>query len=474
MKITRLILGNYQQFKHLDIDLTYPKGHDRAGEPLDKVCFIGKNGTGKSTILNSIKSLLKNDSSFLETKTNFRTEYTKAYGGIYINNVNFDFENLYDGIQKKNFDFYIGKLVLENDINWQHKFINLPIEKDYILNFYSASEVDKTRMYNFLTNEFKTKYTNRIINILGLTKSLVTYSPAESKNNKSLDADFSTFATRGQAADLFNKTTIYAEISYEHLLDFWKNIIFKVLERGNQQDEYFKRQENKNKTIAEVEMAFELEYPNYLKELSKIWNNILSSSGLYFDYEKAQYPKQLNDKLEVFIKTKKDNTIVPTHLLSTGIRHLLFRLGFLHALYYKRDLQSGFAIIDEPENSFFPDVLLKLTDWYTNPQTFPNTQFFFATHSPIFAAQFDPAERIILDFDDDYNVIWRRGSAPEGDDPNDLLYRDFHVESVMGPKGNEMWELYLSLQKRLRNSKTDEEKELLRHKILEIGNQYNF
>ena len=57
MKISRIKLDNIQQFKNLEIDLTYPKGHIKAGQPLDKVCFIGQSGTGKTTLLNIIKAV---------------------------------------------------------------------------------------------------------------------------------------------------------------------------------------------------------------------------------------------------------------------------------------------------------------------------------------------------------------------------------------------------------------------------------
>jgi len=35
----------------LYLDLTYPKGHAKVGKPLDKICIIGDNGTGKTTLL---------------------------------------------------------------------------------------------------------------------------------------------------------------------------------------------------------------------------------------------------------------------------------------------------------------------------------------------------------------------------------------------------------------------------------------
>ncbi len=54
MKITKIKLEDFHQFKNLEIDLTYPKGHKKEGEPLDKVCIIGQSGTGKTTLLKII------------------------------------------------------------------------------------------------------------------------------------------------------------------------------------------------------------------------------------------------------------------------------------------------------------------------------------------------------------------------------------------------------------------------------------
>jgi len=54
MKIKYLEIKNYKQFKDLELDLTYPKGHEKAGEPLDKICIIGQSGTGKTNLLEVI------------------------------------------------------------------------------------------------------------------------------------------------------------------------------------------------------------------------------------------------------------------------------------------------------------------------------------------------------------------------------------------------------------------------------------
>lgn len=61
MKISRIKLNSYNQFKDITIDLTYPKGHKKQGQPLDKVCFIGQSGTGKTSLLRLIKWFVSGD-----------------------------------------------------------------------------------------------------------------------------------------------------------------------------------------------------------------------------------------------------------------------------------------------------------------------------------------------------------------------------------------------------------------------------
>jgi len=57
MKISRIEIENFRQFKDLKLNLTYPEGHKKAGQPLDKICIIGQSGTGKTTLLELIASI---------------------------------------------------------------------------------------------------------------------------------------------------------------------------------------------------------------------------------------------------------------------------------------------------------------------------------------------------------------------------------------------------------------------------------
>ena len=51
MKICKIYIKNFEQFQDIEFDFTNPD----TGEPLDKICFIGSNGTGKSKLLSLIK-----------------------------------------------------------------------------------------------------------------------------------------------------------------------------------------------------------------------------------------------------------------------------------------------------------------------------------------------------------------------------------------------------------------------------------
>jgi hypothetical protein len=97
-----------------------------------------------------------------------------------------------------------------------------------------------------------------------------------------------------------------------------------------------------------------------------------------------------------------------------------------------------------------------------------------ATHNPIIAAQFEPCERVILDFDDEGKVFARKGVSATGDDPNDLLVHDFNIRSLLGTEGIIKWERYLELKNIIRKESEPVKKEKLVEELMEIGSNYNF
>jgi len=75
MRITGIRLKNYRQFRDFNLDLTDPK----TKEPLDKVCFIGATGTGKSTLLALFAELLETGSKTENYKNEEETNQLIAY-----------------------------------------------------------------------------------------------------------------------------------------------------------------------------------------------------------------------------------------------------------------------------------------------------------------------------------------------------------------------------------------------------------
>jgi len=73
MKISKITLTDYHQFKNLEINLAYPKGHPKEGKPLDKICIIGQSGTGKTSLLRLINWFVSRNRS-IDEKTELPVE----------------------------------------------------------------------------------------------------------------------------------------------------------------------------------------------------------------------------------------------------------------------------------------------------------------------------------------------------------------------------------------------------------------
>jgi ABC-type multidrug transport system ATPase subunit len=97
------------------------------------------------------------------------------------------------------------------------------------------------------------------------------------------------------------------------------------------------------------------------------------------------------------LKTLQD-TEISIQAASTGTKQILLSAIPLALI----ETQHKIILFDEPERSLFPDVQRTLIKYYTDLA--PEAQFFFATHSPIIASQFEPWEIVELKFDESGNV----------------------------------------------------------------------
>jgi predicted ATP-dependent endonuclease of OLD family len=452
MKICKLIVPEYQQFKNFELDLTYPEGHTKVGEPLDKVCFIGTNGTGKSTLLSLLQASLGSMSD--EPSSTLLPIILKLRD----NNKSFYFNNSGKFLPNK-----ILQIFLSDDIDKKENWVQVLNEN--IKRFKKGAGYDADfQTYLILEESLKLKNNS---------DDLVIYSPAESHQNHLIGLPDIPETNLNEALNLFKNFSFIHFVSNSTIKEFWKLLVYLVKKRENERDIFENKEDSLNKTKKQLIEEFEKINPKILEKLSELWNRILAKAGLEFDFENAKIPIQLKDNLIAYIKLKSDNKkMIKYSELSTGIRNFIFRLGYIFALYFNRKISNGFLLVDEPENSLYPEFLYDLVNVYYGITQ--NTQLFMATHNPIIAAQFEPCERIILEFDENGFVTSRKGSAPVGDDPNDILTQDFELKNLMGKEGQKMWDKYIELKKKLIKSTSIKEKDELISQISSIGDKYNF
>lgn len=460
MKICSIYIKGFQQFQDTFLDFTHPD----TGMPLDKICFIGRNGTGKSTILNIIKEFLQ--------KQIFKVKDLDDNAPIIIIKVflNNTFYNIVPNYYKKISNTYSSQkpaLLLKDAINYNDlKYLENLKYNDLVKSF-SKIQLNPDEVESLIKS----------IKLENNSDDLLIFSPSESQQNTYLTVKDVPQTNVNEALGYFNNMPFYHEVSDQNVREFWKMLVFLMKKRDSEQQIFENAPENLQKTKQQLLEEFEKINPKILDKLAALWNKILAKAGLVFDIQNANNPIQLNDNLKAYIKHKASGEKIEYNQLSTGIRNFIFRIGHIYTLYFNRTVENGFLLIDEPENSLFPDFLFELMEIYEsividkNRQN--NTQIFMATHNPIVAAQFEPYERIILEWNEAGAVKAFKGKTPVGDDPNDILKNDFGLLQLMGKKGQEVWNNYLQLKKELRTSKNGE-KDALVEKITKIGSAYNF
>jgi len=445
MKVSKIAIKDFQQFKDFELDLTYPEGHPKAGQPLDKVCLIGQSGTGKTTILNLIKGLLDDIKKYAIVakkdinphisyeiklvKNNFEEWFVKADTDLFHH--------------KNNYFYAYGEGDLRN---------NSPIFEQYkkfetVLIFYPAESIE------YINQKIEdSKIANPLNNILS-QQDIQKYVEAE----KAKIENQSIYDFKIENPIILWQKILLDIANYEDKMNFYSRLISKAL------------LEDDTKTIDVLRTEFkEWQFlnPNPLKNIAKILNPIINKFYLEVN-TKAEYKSSAEVKF-IELSTLISNHAIPYSRLSTGTKQIILTATPLFQLNTK----DAVILFDEPERSLFPDIQRTLINYYT--ELAPEAQFFFATHSPLIASQFEPCERFILTFDEETGFVKaHRGIAPEGDDANDLLSKDFATE-VLTPKGVEKYQEFIRLRSEIRKETNPEKKEELSIKYFELANQYNF
>lgn len=366
MKIKKIELKGYNQFKDVEIDLTYPGGHKKEGKPLDKICIIGQSGTGKTSLLRLIKWFVSGDRNI---HGNLNVPFPPD------NSVEMDIQLLGDNFKI----FYHSKQLQYADKSKKH-VKNDPSK--IITPFDLYLKKIKPLLINYPTDIF-----------WGMS----------SKNGKNgSDDEFSPTAEKLEPKQII-------DFAVEDIRRIWTYVLRDIKEH-RARELFFTKQ------IAETAAK---ESPK-MEEIEKITHEYKewranNSSPLEILAKKCLDPILYNVGLK--IKTDIDmNTIrnleyiqlqtlagdiVPMDFWSTGTRQLVQTMIPL----YQLKPQNAIILLDEPERSLYPDVQRSIIDVYV--KLAPKCQFFFATHSPIIASAFEPWEIVELKFDKKHKNVYR-------------------------------------------------------------------
>lgn len=217
MKILKLIIPNFQQFRNFELDLTHPE----TGEALEKVCLIGTNGTGKSTILGILDRFLLNRRGQAQTMVD---------------------ENLFCLIKfehENNFFYQVGittNLILIDIDKLQHYKQEKEFIKDVM--YLIAMDISDFVLIKNTLDVFLEKYSNCVLENynsplpirLKTDNSLIIFSPAESLTNTLLQVSDVPNTNINEALKLTGHNVRHV-VSNETIIDFWTQLIFLIKQR---------------------------------------------------------------------------------------------------------------------------------------------------------------------------------------------------------------------------------------------------
>lgn len=375
MKITKIELTDYNQFKNVEIDLTYPKGHEKEGKPLDKVCFIGRSGSGKTSLLRLIKW-------FVSLKRDIG----------------------------KNIELPIPP---ENALKMDVQFFDLAYrmvntEDVPYIQYTWDNNMDSDRFFQLLDGYFR-KVNPLLINFP--TEILTAGNDSEADETDALDELERIRKSRPYPGKAGSRLTI--DFAFEDVSKNWDYILNDI--REHRALEILMK-----KKIGDVELQ---EYPSpaekskekkkrtdeYKKWAVKNPDPLKALADGYLD--EALYNLGLKTKTDIDLETISNlgfiqlQTLtgrdVPRVFWSTGTRQLVQTVIPL----YQLKPQNAIILVDEPERSLYPDIQKSIIDTYI--KLAPDCQFFFATHSALIASSFEPWEIVELKFDENHNYVYR-------------------------------------------------------------------
>lgn len=370
MKLYKIEMKDVYQFDDITIDLTYPAGHEKAGQPLDKVCIIGQSGTGKTKLLELIRDSLalgfkEHNFRYYEEDDELnllKGENILSIPNVYLTYLSRESEIIVEGL---------GPSEIESiGFKYQKDFNNYAFRSFVQLN---NSKIEYEDLYGLLNDKFL----------------LAIYYP----HNLSTEKNAQRLNLKHSVID-FEQINIGAA---------WREIVNDIKEyRANRflaSDKFAEASSKEPEKAKEYSMVFrkwEQDNPNPLENLAEKLDEILCAFYLKIKLENTLGTIEHLDSIPVqHLKSGKEFDFFE---LSTGTQRIINTGIPLYQLKPK----EAIIIFDEVENSLYPDIQKIIIDYYTGLA--PNCQFFFATHSPIIASNFEPWEIVELKFNKEGKV----------------------------------------------------------------------
>ena len=398
LKISQVLIQSQPPFRDFEMELTYPEGHARAGQPLDKVCLIGPNGCGKSRLLGIIADYLRNTLRY-KSKGLFLVKLQLGARSLYSVHINNNALLFHDTIAQE--PMWMFELIRDGSFT-------MGFNKNY--ESYCIGHEDEPALYDELW------FDNN-----GL--DLVVHQPADYGRDRTIGLVDSPLTKSHEAESLFETFPLFGEVTPEKTTEFWALLIFLIQRRERQYKEFADKIENRGKPEASLKAQFDGLHPEVLASLANAWAPILDHLGLEMDLGNAMIPNHVKEKLSLHLKHKMSGQKVEYGDLGTGLRRLLFNFGHTWALYFDRAIHHGFCILEEPESGLYPAFVAAIIPQYLS--LIQGSQLFVSTHNPQIAASFEPAERIILTRDAKGQLSLRRSDCAPDADLATIIAQDF-------------------------------------------------
>ncbi|MDR2938088.1 MAG: AAA family ATPase [Prevotellaceae bacterium] len=376
MKLCKIIVKGFRRFDDVQFDLTYPEGHPLAGEPLDKVCLTGLNGTGKSTLLEILRSALSNVVGYRDIP-------------LLILKLKFGEQRLYTVHAEQMPKVLMFKESIEQEENWVEKLIST----------FNNAENFTLQQYLYSRYLLQGHSYNELVQALPLKNShgdLLIHAPAELSAASNPDEVISSVTLR-HAEHLFKEMPFFHSVAESTLANFWQQLIFQSRRRENLFKEFLELPDNQEVKIKKLRSDFEQNNPQFLQKLGERWNEILQPLGLLFIAD-APAPIQPCDGLLPRICFAQNERPIDYSMLSGGLRRLLFTLGHIYALFYGNKVQRAFVLLDGLDCNVHPHLIKKAFDMLL---CISDAQLLVTAHTPTLQQCFEPFERIELGFTPD-------------------------------------------------------------------------